>query len=100
MGDQKDPSIRIHYSLDNEGSIEAHSFTVIDNGMGIADGFHENLLKPFFRGPGSQDIEGAGMGLSIVDRIIKKNMGNLEIESREDRGTTVIFTLPWPQYVE
>ncbi|MFV1957341.1 MAG: ATP-binding protein [bacterium] len=98
MGDQKDPAIHIHYSSDDEGRNETHSFTVIDNGMGITGGFHENLLKPFFRGPGSQDIEGAGMGLSIVDRIIKKNMGNLEIESREGHGTTVTFTLPWPRH--
>jgi len=98
MGIQEDPAIHIHYSSVNEGGNEAHSFTVIDNGMGIADGFHENLLRPFFRGPGSQGIEGAGMGLSIVDRIIKKNMGNLEIESKEGHGTTVSFTLPWPRY--
>ncbi len=100
MGDQKEPTIHIHYSSYNEGRFEAHRFTVIDNGMGITDGFHENLLKPFFRGPGSQDIEGAGMGLSIVDRIIKKNMGNLAIESREGHGTTVTFSLPWPRFSE
>ena len=100
MGIQEDPAIHIHYSSGNEGGNEAHSFTVTDNGMGIADGFHENLLRPFFRGPGSQDIEGVGMGLSIVDRIIKKNMGNLEIESKEGHGTTVSFTLPWPRYSE
>jgi len=98
MGIQENPAIHIHYSSGNKGGNETHSFTVTDNGMGIADGFHENLLRPFFRGPGSQDIEGVGMGLSIVDRIIKKNMGNLEIESKEGHGTTVSFTLPWPRY--
>ena len=91
----KDPIIEVSYApvAGEKGTV--HQFTVSDNGMGIEEGYHKNLTRPFFRGPGSKDVEGAGMGLSVVDRIVRKNLGSLSFESSEGKGMSVTFTLPW-----
>ena len=87
MGNQKHPQIHIGKEIRNGETC----FFVKDNGMGIAPEFHErvfglfNKLDPF--------IEGTGIGLALVKRIIEVHGGRIWVESEPGRGATFFFTL-------
>jgi two-component system, sensor histidine kinase and response regulator len=76
-------------------------FWVHDNGPGIAREDQHVLFAPFTRLTQVQ-VEGYGLGLSIVQRIITKLNGQVGVESEPGAGTTFYFTLPlaafpsWP----
>jgi len=63
-----------------------------DNGIGIPKDEIENITRPFFRASNSQDIKGHGLGLSIVNQIIKTYDGDLLIESNAGKGTTITIS--------
>ena len=65
---------------------------VKDNGMGIAPQYHNTVFELFHRL--DQGIEGTGIGLAIVKRIIETHGGRIWVESAVGEGTTFCFTLP------
>ena len=67
-------------------------FWVRDNGSGIAQEQQTRLFIPFHR-VGSRSVEGHGLGLSIVRRIIDRLGGEAGVESGPDQGSTFFFTL-------
>ncbi len=69
-------------------------FWVRDNGAGIAPGEHEQLFIPFTRLSQLKKIEGHGLGLSIVQRIVARLGGEVSVESVVGQGSTFGFTLP------
>ena len=63
---------------------------VTDNGIGIPDAQIPYLLRPFTRmDTARSQANGAGLGLAIVDRIIQRHRGQLEIKNREGGGLAV-----------
>ena len=68
-------------------------FWVRDNGQGI-DPAQQGLLFNEFVRLDETGIEGHGLGLSIVRRIVHKLGGEVGLESEVDRGSTFYFTLP------
>ena len=69
---------------------------VVDHGVGIPHNQRKRLFTKFFRGDNviRMQTEGSGFGLFIVKNIIKNHGGDITIESDENKGTTVRFTLP------
>ncbi len=63
---------------------------VRDNGCGIPE---ENMKKIFSRFFTTRP-EGKGLGLSAVQRIVKKNLGHIHVESKVGSGTTFYIFLP------
>jgi PAS domain S-box-containing protein len=90
MGDQPRPTIEIGTrGKDMDGK---PIFYVRDNGIGIAPQYHERIFGLFNRlNPG---IEGTGVGLTLVKRIIEIHGGQIWIESEPGKGATFLFTLP------
>ena len=68
-------------------------FWIRNNGRVLTKEEQEIVFNQFTRG-NVKKIEGHGLGLSIVSRIIKKLHGEIGIESTVTEGTTVYFTLP------
>jgi PAS domain S-box-containing protein len=63
-----------------------------DNGIGI-EKFHLNrIFEMFYRA--SEQSEGSGIGLYIVDQAVKKLNGTILIKSKFKKGTTLMITLP------
>jgi PAS domain S-box-containing protein len=89
MGDQKNPQIEIGQL----GKEETHAiFFVKDNGMGIAPKYHEQVFGLFNKL--NQDVEGTGIGLALVKRIVEVHGGRIWVESAGlGCGTTFLFTL-------
>ena len=65
---------------------------ISDQGMGIPQKYLNQIFDPFFttKKPG----EGTGLGLNIVYRIVTKHEGTINVESKEQVGTT--FTIRFP----
>ena len=65
---------------------------VIDHGMGIPPKYLSQIFDPFFT---TKKLgEGTGLGLNIVYRIVTKYEGTIDVESKEQVGTT--FTIKFP----
>jgi signal transduction histidine kinase len=65
-----------------------------DKGIGIPAEDLEHIFEPFRRGRNSNHINGHGIGLSLVDRIIRLHNGSINIESQVDKGTVITVSFP------
>ncbi len=70
------------------------TFTVRDNGIGIAPEFAEKVFVIFQRLHSREEYEGTGIGLALCRKIIEHHGGHISIDSPEGGGTLVRFTLP------
>ena len=71
-----------------------NAFFVKDNGVGFEVDKIETILEPFRRLHTESEFPGSGIGLSIVDRIIRKHGGRIWAKSMIGKGSTFYFTLP------
>ncbi|MBM3242765.1 PAS domain S-box protein [Candidatus Poribacteria bacterium] len=90
MGDDNDKP-RIEIGCHDNGDF--CEFFVQDNGIGIQKEYHEKVFEIFTR-LGDVEVEGTGVGLAIVRRIVETHGGNIWLDSEVGKGTTVYFTLP------
>ncbi len=63
---------------------------VADNGAGIPPDILEKIFVPFF----STKQTGSGIGLSLSRQIMLLHKGNIQVRSREGKGTTFMLTFP------
>lgn len=75
-------------------------FSVVDNGIGIADAIRDRVFEPFNRGEGTREFEGHGLGLPAVRAIAKAHGGNAWIGRDTTLGTEICFSLRCPQEPE
>jgi two-component system OmpR family sensor kinase len=72
---------------------EAHLW-VRDSGPGIPRGEQGEIFERFVRGSGGRRLEGAGLGLSIVQAIARAHGGRVELQSSTGRGATFTLVVP------
>jgi signal transduction histidine kinase len=65
-----------------------------DRGIGIPDKDLQKIFEPFYRGTNTNSISGSGIGLPLVNQIIKNHNGTVKISSRVGKGTDVTIMLP------
>jgi signal transduction histidine kinase len=89
MGAQDSPQVHIGFERSGD-TILCH---VRDNGVGIDEKFQHQVFELFERLDAK--VEGTGVGLALVKRIIEVHGGRIWIESAgEGQGSTVKFSLP------
>jgi len=89
MGDQPSPCIEISAQTNGEMII----CNVKDNGIGIEPVYHDRIFNLFERL--DPKVEGTGIGMTLVKRIIEAHGGTITVESDGDQqGCSIVFTLP------
>ena len=88
----KNPVIQLRAFAKNE----AVFLEVQDKGAGISKDDQKKVFQKFYRSslPASKRIEGSGIGLTLVDHIVKAHGGRVMLESDLGKGTTVTIELP------
>jgi signal transduction histidine kinase len=77
-----------------EGSREAVTFLVRDRGIGVPADDQPRLFESFHRARNVGNVEGTGLGLTIVKQCVELHGGTVDFESRAGEGTTFIVCLP------
>ena len=72
--------------------------SVEDEGKGIPENELQNIFQPFYRTEDSRSIIGFGVGLPLVNRIIKLHRGQIKINSVVGKGTSFSIQLPIAGY--
>jgi signal transduction histidine kinase len=70
-------------------------FSVGDNGQGIAPQYHERIFGIFQTLEARDKVEGTGIGLSVVQKIVDAKGGRVWVESEVGRGAK--FKFLWPK---
>jgi len=71
----------------DQSSLQIH---IQDNGSGIDDETKLRLFEPFY----TTKTKGTGLGLAVVDSVIRAHSGSIKCESQKSRGTLFILRLP------
>lgn len=88
--------------LNNDGKIDIKIFSeneyinvmIKDYGMGMKEAEVEKIFERFYQIDKSHSQEGYGLGLAIVKRIVELSEGEIEVKSKEGKGTIVNVKLP------
>jgi PAS domain S-box-containing protein len=89
-------SVEISQLLPRSASERRVLLCVNDTGPGIPENRLKNIFEPFVQVDGSyvREHQGAGLGLSIVRRLVRMMRGNLSLDSTLGEGTSICVSLP------
>ena len=85
---------RVEVSWEARGALV--EFRISDDGPGIRERDRERVFQPFLTLRPRDEVEGSGLGLALVRKIIERHGGSIHVEPSPGRGTTVVFTWPAP----
>ena len=89
----------ISFAAENDpGNDEQHMivrYRISDTGIGMSEEFIAHIFEPFSREQTStvSGIEGIGLGMAIVKKIVDRMGGTIAVKSRQGKGTEVIVIL-------
>jgi PAS domain S-box-containing protein len=91
-----------HAPARGRATVSAHrtgnwfEFAVADNGPGIEPDYHQRIFEIFSTLQPRDQVEGSGMGLSVVQKIVESRGGRVWVDSDLGRGAVFYFTWPAP----
>jgi len=88
-------SVRVEETAFREGTASCR-FVIEDTGIGIGEDFKAHIFEPFTQEhQGARtDYTGAGLGMSIVKKLVDQMRGTVTVDSRLGRGSVVQIVLP------
>jgi PAS domain S-box-containing protein len=69
--------------------------SVTDQGIGFSEKDQESIFEPFHRGQNVGNVQGTGLGLSVLQTAIDLHKGKIKVESKLNNGSTFIVSLPY-----
>jgi signal transduction histidine kinase len=82
-------------TVSGEEFLTYYQFSVRDNGPGIPERYHEQIFELFKTLQPRDVVEGSGMGLSIIKKLLDYHNGSIVVESDGENGSC--FTFTWPK---
>ena len=73
---------------------QALNISIKDEGLGIPESDQKYLFERFFRASNVSNIQGTGLGLTIVKRYVELLNGTLTFSSEHNKGSIFTVTLP------
>lgn len=88
-------------SIQLSKSADEVTLEIADKGIGISEGDLGRIFERFYRvdKTHSKKVGGSGLGLSIVDTIIRKHFGKISVVSRLGEGTRFTLSLPLKHFI-
>ena len=71
--------------------------SIVDDGIGISKDDQDKIFDRFYQSDASRSIQGTGLGLSMVKKIVELHHGEIHVESEEKKGSTFKVILPMLQ---
>lgn len=90
VGCVSEPAKKTAYNKNGHQTIR---FLVQDTGIGIQPDEITTIFQPFVQADTDQRIKGTGLGLSISNRLVNMMGGQLQVNSKPDKGSTFWFDL-------
>ena len=87
--DDKKVKVKLFFSPDGEKFV-----VVSDNGPGIPEDELTMIFNAFYRSSATASVRGSGIGLSLVESILKLHDVKLEIRSKIGEGTSFLLKFP------
>lgn len=94
--------VKVSAAVRGEGAAAAVAVSVSDRGIGISPRDQKSIFEKFVRIETGlvHDVKGAGLGLSLVDQIMRAHGGRIELKSALGEGSTFTLVLPAAQGAE
>ena len=73
---------------------ECAELSIVDDGIGISPEDQEKIFDRFYQADTSRNIQGTGLGLSMVKKIVELHQGTIEVESEKGKGSSFKVTMP------
>jgi signal transduction histidine kinase len=87
-----DPHVQINVAERGE----FYEFSMSDNGPGIASEFYERIWETFQTLESKDTVEGTGIGLALVKKLVEARGGRAWVKSVEGEGASFFFL--WPKH--
>lgn len=87
----------IHIEVRLDELVDDLLIIISDNGIGISQQSMPFIFERFYKDDKARTApknNGSGIGLSLVQNIVKKHAGRIDVESKEGQGTTFMIRLP------
>ena len=87
---KQDPEVTLRYT-----KLDHVNIHVKDYGIGIPKKDQKGLFQTFYRATNVQNIQGSGLGLSIVKEFVDLHGGTINVVSEKDKGSEFIVEVPY-----
>jgi signal transduction histidine kinase len=94
------PRVVIEFERQPDEPDRSWSFSVADNGIGIADEFVDKVFIIFQRLHGRDAYTGTGIGLALCKKIVEHHGGSIWIDTSYAGGTRFRFTIPFAHFAD